>query len=241
MLPRAMRRIKQTSRAFDRPPAGGRPTFEIEREFLARGFRVIAGVDEAGRGSLAGPLCIGLVVYDYGMFDNPPCELDAINDSKCLTPAARQRALNSILVHARCVETCMVSHRIVDRYNVNGATEYALVLLLGRLPFRPDIVLLDGNFRFNPGVPMHSIKKGDQRSLSIASASIAAKLRRDEVLDKLDLHYPGYGLSRNKGYGTLEHRRAIAALGPAAIHRRSYEPLKSMLAQSGLFDNEGSS
>lgn len=123
----------------------------------------------------------------------------------------------------------LVSHRVVDRLNVNGATEYALRRLVARMASAPDTVLLDGKFRFEIGCELVSLVKGDATCLSVAAASIAAKVRRDLVMERFDARYPGYGFARHKGYGTEDHRACIAEFGPCPIHRRSYEPVRSMV------------
>jgi ribonuclease HII len=127
----------------------------------------------------------------------------------------------------------MVSHRIIDRLNVNGATEYALNKLLRSLPMTPDIVLLDGNYKFQCDVPVRTVTRGDSLSLSIASASIMAKVNRDAVMEKMDERFPGYGIGKNKGYGTGHHMLALRNRGFSPIHRRSYDPVKTMLRGRG--------
>ena len=122
-----------------------------------------------------------------------------------------------------------MSHRVVDRLNINGATEYALRRLVTRMSSAPDTVLLDGKFRFEIGCELVSLVKGDATCLSVAAASIAAKVRRDLVMERFDARYPGYGFARHKGYGTEDHRACIAERGPCPIHRRSYEPVRSMV------------
>lgn len=215
------------------------PSFEIETGLASRGLRVIAGVDEAGRGALAGPLCLGAVIYSPRLYRNTPAEFAAcIDDSKRLSATQRREALDLVRRHAHAAVTVMVSHRTIDRLNINGATCFAIQKILALLPVRPDVLLLDGKFAFRFAVPVVSVVRGDQRSFSIASASIAAKLRRDEVLERFDRIYPGYDLLHNKGYGTLRHREAIMRMGPSAIHRTSYEPVRSMRAGQILFDHE---
>lgn len=207
------------------------PTFSLERELLEQGHSLIAGIDEAGRGSLAGPLSVGLVIYDASFIRSNPRGIPGINDSKKLTPRRRNDAMEIIRRHSIAVTSILVNHRVIDRLNINGATEYGILNLLKLMPCKPDIILLDGNFSFNLGVPVRSILKGDTRSVSIASASIAAKVRRDAVLDTFDSLYPGYNFRRNKGYGTREHIRAIIASGCSPVHRTSYEPVKSMFSR----------
>lgn len=212
------------------------PTFFTERDLISRGYRIIAGVDEAGRGSLAGPLALGIVIYDYRFVKASSEELSGINDSKKLSHGQRLRALDRIRRHASVAAWTLVSHRIVDRLNVNGATEFALNKILGIIPLKPDIIMLDGNFSFRTGIPVMPVKKGDSLSLSIASASIMAKVNRDLIMERLDQVYPGYGLARNKGYGTERHIDAIRRNGCSPIHRMSYEPMKSM-AYSGKHED----
>jgi ribonuclease HII len=169
-------------------------------------------------------------VYPPEIYSQPPDDLlRLVRDSKKLTHKGRIRALACIQIHALCVSTCLVSHKTVDRLNVNGATEYALRCLVEGLSMCPDMVLMDGNFRFQIGVPVKSVVGGDGLSLSIASASIAAKVRRDSIMERLDVRYPGYGFSQHKGYGTAFHRRIIVEKGPSPVHRRTYEPVKSMM------------
>lgn len=212
------------------------PSFGIERELFEQGYRRIAGVDEVGRGALAGPLCVGLVVYPPEILIGPPAALLlSVDDSKKLTHAARLRASEHIHRSAVCVHTAMASHRTVDRLNVNGATEYLLSKIITELSEPPDVVIMDGRFAFSPGVRFIAVKGGDSRSTSIASASITAKIHRDAILDKFDLLYPGYGFNRNKGYGTLEHRESIGRIGPSPVHRRSFAPLRDLTFPGDLF------
>ncbi|TAL33952.1 MAG: ribonuclease HII [Spirochaetes bacterium] len=215
-----------------------KPSFEIEHELLRQGCRLIAGIDEAGRGALAGPLCVGLVVFDCSLFHDIPPELSAINDSKKLTPRARRALRDVIRRHAYAQRTIMISPSLVDSLNVNGATERALDRLLKKLDPMPDAVIMDGNFRFSPGVRFIPVIRGDSRSISIAAASIAAKVDRDLVMEKYDLRYPGYLLRKNKGYGTPDHMDALGARGPSPIHRRSFEPVKSMLHPPAFISDE---
>lgn len=205
-------------------------SFNIEKELLSDGYRIIAGVDEAGRGALAGPLCVGLVIYNHSIINNPPEEiLTKINDSKKLSPLQREKALSLINLNSEYTATAIISHRIIDRTNINVATEYAVKKLIERARPAPEIVIMDGNFSFNTGIPMVSVIKGDSKSISIASGSIAAKVRRDRLMKKYELIYPGYSFNKNMGYGTLEHRKAIYRIGPSMIHRKTYEPVKGMI------------
>lgn len=214
------------------------PSFDIEKEFVKSGHRLIAGVDEAGRGCLAGPLALGLVIYHESMFKrNHEDIMNIVNDSKKMTPRQRQRAFALIKSTCLFADVIMVSHQTVDTLNINRATEFALNKLLRGIPVKPDIVLLDGNFSFSVPVPCVSVKKGDARSLSIASASVLAKVTRDGIMETFDGIYPGFGFARNKGYGTLQHREAIKKMGYCTIHRKSYEPVKSICME----ESEGTS
>lgn len=215
------------------------PSFRIELELLRQGYELIAGVDEVGRGALAGPLCLGLVIFGIPVISAPPREFQLhINDSKKISPSCRMRALSIIAEYSLCMCSLMVSHKVVDRLNVNGATEYALNRMLETVSLKPDVVIMDGRFVFSCGVPVISQIAGDRNSFSIASASIVAKVRRDEILCRLDHRYPGYCLGKNKGYGTRDHREAIVKNGPCPIHRKSFDPVKTLISQNGLFDRE---
>ncbi len=205
-----------------------KPDFSIETSFLAKGYKLIAGVDEVGRGALAGPLCVGLVIYDLENTDLFHDDLQYINDSKKISHAKRIVAEEIIYSNAVTAATRFISHRSIDATNINIATETAIKRLLGKLHIRPDLILMDGSFKFDFGIPSVSIIKGDQKSLSIASASIVAKVRRDRVMVDFDSKFNVYGFKTNMGYGTKLHRHSIQKHGPSPIHRLSYEPLKSM-------------
>ena len=211
-------------------PAFSFPNFDIERGLLQEGHITIAGIDEAGRGSLAGPLSVACVAYSGAFIENPPQDVSLINDSKKLSFQKRRAALDYIKEKALFVMVQLVPHSVVDGLNINGATRFAIERLIAGMPVVPDILLLDGNFSFNLPVPYMSIKAGDAHSISIASASIAAKVRRDEIMERMDVFYQGYGLAANKGYPTGAHLKAIFSDGPSPIHRKTYEPLKGILS-----------
>jgi ribonuclease HII len=209
------------------------PSFEIEAGLFARGYRFIAGVDEAGRGALAGPLVLGMVIYDACCFEKPLSgEMAEINDSKKLTPRAREYLREVVASCAISVSHCCISHGDVDRLNINGATFEALRTLVAQSRVKPDCVIMDGNFNFSLPVPYISVIGGDSRSVSIASASIEAKVARDTIMIDCDVSYPGYGFAVHKGYGTQMHRDAIMKLGPTDMHRKSYEPVRSLLSDT---------
>ncbi len=212
------------------PAVNNRISFNYEKKLLARGYRIIAGVDEAGRGALAGPLVVGLAIYGISIIKNAPDEiLLKIKDSKQLSPVRRTEALKIIQYHSIYLDTAVISHDLVDRLNINSATEYAIKQLLNKALPVPDFVILDGNFNFNLSIPFLSIVRGDSQSVTIASASIAAKVKRDSIMKDYDLQYPGYSFFKNMGYGTREHCEEIRRSGPCAIHRKTYEPVKGIL------------
>jgi ribonuclease HII len=205
-------------------------SFEIEKMLLSGGYNIIAGVDEAGRGSLAGPLAVSLAIFSSKVIQSAPeALLSQVRDSKQLSPKKRKSALELIKRTAEYYSTSIIPNQIIDRLNINRATEYAVKELVEKAALRPDIIIMDGNFKFEVGVPLLSVIKGDSKSITIASGSIIAKVTRDGIMEKYDLQYPGYSLKKNKGYGTREHQAAILKHGPCEIHRTSYEPTKSYL------------
>ena len=216
-----------------------RPDFSIEKELYAKGYRAIAGIDEAGRGALAGPLSLGMVIYSLSVFNDPPEPvLKSIADSKKLTAKKRIEALSVIKNHALSYTSAFVSHTIIDCTNINIATEKGIHKLLAKSVFKPDIIIMDGNFKFKFDIPFIPVIKGDNRSISIASASIIAKVSRDMLMDKIHLKYPDYGFCGNKGYGTKNHMASIAENGFSTIHRKSYEPVKSLFEKQRLLFDE---
>jgi ribonuclease HII len=210
------------------------PTFSIEKDLLDQGYSLIAGIDEAGRGALAGPLCVGVVLFEASFIASTEGSIHSINDSKKLSHRQRIAGLDIIRARSLHSSSILVSHRTIDRLNINGATEFALNRLMESIPIKPDIIILDGNFSFRSPVPIRSILKGDTKSISIASASIVAKVQRDMTMERFDEIYPGYSFGKNKGYGTRLHLEALSGLGLSPIHRRSYEPAKSLILSGGV-------
>lgn len=173
---------------------------------------------------------MGLVIYSEAFIKNPHISiLEKIRDSKKLSPKKRAGALELINAHSMYQAHTLVSNRLIDKLNINRATEYSIKRLLDKLPVKPDLLIMDGNFSFNLGIPTRSFIKGDSISISIASASIIAKVKRDRIMENFNLIYPGYSFKKNKGYGTKDHLKAINLLGPSPIHRKSYEPVRSMI------------
>ena len=212
---------------FDLPPIS--PDFSIEKELCLQGYKTIAGVDEAGRGALAGPLSLGMTIYPLSIYyETPELILNAVADSKKLTPKKREEALSVIKNFSLNYTSVFVPHTIIDKTDINIATKIGIERLIAKSQIKPDIIIMDGSFKFNFDIKFISVIKGDNRSISIASASIIAKVLRDELMDKADLKYPDYGFKINKGYGTKKHIESLQTNGFSHIHRKSYEPVKSL-------------
>jgi len=199
-----------------------RPTFELEAAELELHGGPVAGVDEAGRGPLAGPVVAAAVILDP---DRIP---DGINDSKVLDEDARE------LLFVRIMATAVVGVGIadvkrIDRLNILHATMWAMAQAVAQLPQTPKLVAIDGNRAPNLKCPSRTVVKGDARCLSIAAASIIAKVTRDRMMRALHADFPGYGWLTNKGYGTEEHLGALNRLGPCLHHRRSFAQVYQML------------
>ena len=188
-------------------------SFDRERELLARGFSAVAGIDEAGRGPLAGPVAAACVILD-------PANIPAgINDSKKLSEKKREALFNEICASAR-VSCVLVDEQTIDRINILEATKRAMRDAARQLA--PDFLLIDGNFTLHLIEHEQAIVGGDALSLSIAAASIVAKVTRDRLMRELDARYPVYGFAKHKGYGTKEHIETIRAYGPCPCHRVSF-------------------
>ena len=190
---------------------------------------LVLGIDEAGRGPIAGPLCVAGVVFPIG-YSNP-----AIYDSKALSEKKRKALYDVIVQDALAYEIKIVTEQEVDEKNIYRATQWAMSQIASNL--KSDLVLSDAmplpeiNDR-----PVHDLIKGDQKSISIAAASILAKVTRDRIMNELDEKYPGYGLAKHKGYPTAAHLKALKELGVLPIHRRSYRPVYEALQQQMSLD-----
>jgi ribonuclease HII len=191
-------------------------TSRFEDEARAEGFRVVAGLDEVGRGALCGPVVAGAAILGDG-FDT-----EGLDDSKRLTPRQRERLAVRIREHARAWALGFAEVEEIDRLNILRATHLAMCRALRSLALRPDLVLVDGRPVADLGVEQRAIVKGDALSVSIAAASIVAKVARDGIMRECDGRFPGYGLAENVGYASEAHRDALRRLGPSAIHRRSF-------------------
>ena len=207
------------------------PDFTAERALAgaAGGPRniLVAGVDEAGRGPLAGPVVAAAVCFPGLAL--PPAVRGLIDDSKKLSPARRNAAFAAIL-EAGTVGTGAASVAEIDRINILQATLLAMQRAVAALAEAPAAVLVDGNRAPDLPCPARPVVGGDRLSLSIAAASIVAKVTRDRIMARLAAEHPGYGWERNAGYGVAAHRAALAALGPTPHHRRTFAPVRGMLA-----------
>ena len=192
-------------------------TLDYEQDLWRRGNRLVAGIDEAGRGPLAGPVVAAAVVFPQDFF------LPDVNDSKVLSPAMRECLYGQILGNAIAVGVGIVDHVTIDEVNILNATFRAMDEAVGRLTVTPDHLLIDGNRFPGAGIPFTTIVDGDALCFSIAAASIVAKVTRDRIMTEYDAKFPGYGFAKHKGYATREHCEAILRLGYCEIHRRSFE------------------
>ena len=201
------------------------PTLDLEISLWANDVLWVAGIDEAGRGALAGPVAAAAVILPQ-MSSIPP-ELKRVRDSKKMTPPQRETAATQIRDLAVTCGVGFASATEIDKIGILPATRLAARRAIAALEVVPDHLLLD--FLYLPAVtlPQTAIPRGDSRSLSIAAASVLAKTARDAVLREMDTRYPGYNFDAHKGYGTAAHRAAIRKLGPAPIHRRTFAPLRN--------------
>ncbi len=188
----------------------------LERSLLARGFERIAGIDEAGRGPLAGPVVAAACLLDP---ENPIAGLD---DSKRLTPKKRAHLYEQIVDRALAFSVALVEAQDIDRINIARATRQAMATAVRQLPIQPDYLLVDAVKLEELSIPYEALIKGDARSASIAAASILAKVTRDTLMVAYDSLYPAYGFARHKGYGTQAHYEQLLRAGPCPIHRQSF-------------------
>lgn len=200
---------------------------KFEEEANRQGYRHIAGIDEVGRGCLAGPVVAACVMLPWQE------EFDGVNDSKQLTPSQRERLFDIIQTRAKVVGVGLVGPEEIDRMNILRASLKAMRLAVEAMVVKPDILLVDGN-QTVPLLPVLQwrIPKGDALSLSVAAASIVAKVTRDRLMVDLGRQFPGFGFEKHKGYGTPEHWQALEKHGPTAIHRESF--LKNRFTLFGI-------
>ena len=192
----------------------------FERQARGNEFQLIAGIDEAGRGPLAGPVVAAAVILPPGLL------IKGVNDSKKLSPDTRERLFDVIMNQALSVGVGMGTPELIDRINILQATRHAMLMAVSQLVPQPDFILIDGISTIESPIPQKTIKKGDSLSLSIAAASIIAKVTRDRLMRELDTLHPGYGFSGHKGYGSALHMEAIRLLGPSPVHRLTFGGVK---------------
>lgn len=192
-----------------------------EKECYARGIELIAGVDEVGRGPLAGPVVAAAVILPKA------CKIPGLNDSKKIPKYKHKEIYEAVLQNAIAIGIGIKDNHVIDQVNIYEATKLAMMEAIGQLELQPQHLLIDA-MRLDLPISQTSIIKGDANSLSIAAASIVAKVTRDQMMEEFDREYPGYDFAQNAGYGTAKHLAGLDKLGVTPIHRRSFEPIKSM-------------
>ena len=192
-----------------------------EKECYARGMELIAGVDEVGRGPLAGPVVAAAVILPKA------CKIPGLNDSKKIPKSKHKEIYEAVLQNAIAIGIGIKDNHVIDQVNIYEATKLAMMEAIGQLGPQPQHLLIDA-MKLDLPIPQTSIIKGDANSLSIAAASIVAKVTRDQMMEEFDREYPGYDFAQNAGYGTAKHLAGLDKLGVTPIHRRSFEPVKSM-------------
>lgn len=192
-----------------------------EKECYARGMELIAGVDEVGRGPLAGPVVAAAVILPKA------CKIPGLNDSKKIPKSKHKEIYEAVLQNAIAIGIGVKDNQVIDQVNIYEATKLAMMEAIGQLDPQPQHLLIDA-MKLDLPISQTSIIKGDANSLSIAAASIVAKVTRDQMMEEFDKEYPGYDFAQNAGYGTANHLAGLHQLGVTPIHRRSFEPVKSM-------------
>jgi ribonuclease HII len=208
------------SRKFDPQLIPASPDLSFELSLWSAGLKLVAGLDEAGRGALAGPVAAAAVILPAS--PEILLALHGVRDSKQMTPAQRQVWAERLTMQALCYGVGFASHQEIDACGIVPATRLAMQRALSQLSLSPQHLLLDFLDLPDLPIPQTCLVKGDRRSLSIAAASVLAKTARDALMRQLDTQYPGYGFAVHKGYGTLAHCRALQALGPSLIHRSTF-------------------
>lgn len=190
---------------------------EFERKLWDTGYKLVAGVDEAGRGPLAGPVYAAAVIFPEGII------IDGINDSKKLSEKKREILFDVIKENALAYSIVCVDEKEIDEINILNAAMKAFKMALESLDVKPDYALLDGNRAPELDIPFEAVVKGDAKVQAIAAASILAKVARDRYITEMDKVYPQYGFAKHKGYPTKDHKEAVAKYGPSPIHRLTFK------------------
>ncbi len=204
------------------------PDFSLENSVYGQGFLLVAGVDEVGRGPLAGPVVAAAVIFPPDLTGREPW-LEALDDSKRLSPTQRDRAVEVVEAHALAIGVAQVGPDAVDSLGIGQASIQAMLQAVENLPLDPTYLLLDYVPLRECPIPFQTIVRGDRLSYSIAAASNVAKVARDRMMREANEVYPGYSFDRNKGYGTAQHLAQLRERGPCQIHRRSFRPVRESL------------
>jgi ribonuclease HII len=196
--------------------------YKYERELGKRGYEFICGVDESGRGPLAGPLFVAAVILPLGK------KYKYINDSKLLNEKKRKLAYEEVVTNALSISVSVATVEEIDKYNIYQSTKMKMINSIKTLEIKPDFVLIDA-MKIEEIQNKLSLIKGDRKSISIAAASVVAKVKRDEYMLQLDEKYPMYNFQKNKGYPTKQHKMLLKQFGPCNEHRKSFKPVKDLL------------
>jgi len=201
-------------------------TYSLERCLRQKGYKWIGGLDEVGRGPLAGPVVAACVILQED------CDNSCFVDSKTINAARRSHLYRQLQNSGALISIGIVSEKDIDRFNILQASLLAMKKAVLSMSVRPDFLLVDGNQPIPMTTPQQTLVKGESKSASIAAASIVAKVIRDEMMDRYHLQYPEYNFQKNRGYPTLEHRQAISIHGPCAIHRQSFKCVKEFICNT---------
>lgn len=200
----------------------------FDKKYLNSKVKYLAGVDEAGRGPLAGPVVAAAVIFNRNTF------IKDVNDSKQLTENKREELFDKIISKALAYSVSIIDHDVIDEINILNASLLAMKKAVGELKIKPDLILVDGNKTFDSEIPVIPIVRGDSLSFSIAAASILAKVTRDRLMKSFAVQYPDYLWEQNKGYPTKQHREVIKKIGPSPLHRKTF--LKNILSRQQVLD-----
>jgi ribonuclease HII len=201
-------------------------TYSLERCIHQKGYKWVAGLDEVGRGPLAGPVVAACVILEEG------CDYSGFVDSKSINAGKRFRLYKELQNNGAKIGVGIVSETDIDRINILQASLLAMKKAVLSMPLQPDFLLVDGNQSIPMTIPQQTLVMGESKSASIAAASIVAKVVRDELMDQYHLQYPEYNFQQNKGYATREHRQAIKIYGPCSIHRQSFKCVKEFVVKT---------